>query len=157
VSVELPVDECVERDRLNMPPVLAAAGEAFDPAARRDRLAKSLARNGQLVGVWRGGRLAGYAELRFVGGRCALWSIQVHPRHQHGPVLLGLPRLMAAALDPARVRVVTAAAHAVNEKSLRLHRLLGFREAGVNGDKVVFETQAAELVARLRTPGKATA
>ena len=151
--MDMSVSECVELDRLNMTPILGAAGEAFDFASREARLAKSLATNGQLVGVWREGRLAGYAELRVTGDRCALWSVQVHPQHQRGPVLLGLLRRVAEAIDPTRVRAVASAVHASNGKSIRLYRLLGFREVGACGGKVLFAVGAAELAGRLCTAG----
>jgi L-amino acid N-acyltransferase YncA len=149
--LDVSVGECVELDRQNMTPIMEAAGETFDATNRKARLAKSLATNGRLVGVWRDGRLAGYAELRLTGDRCALWSVQVHPCYQQGPVLLGLLRRIAEVLDPAEVRVVASAAHAGNEKSMRLHRLLGFLKVGECGDKVLFEATAWELAARLRT------
>ena len=148
--MDAPVGECVELDRLNMSSVLAAAGETFDAAGRAGRLAKSLATNGQLITVRRDGRLAGYIELRFADNLCAVWSIQVHPRDQGGTVLLALLRGVARAIDPSRVRVVVSAAHSGNRKSVRLHRLLGFREVGTNGQKIRFEAGVAELVTRLR-------
>jgi L-amino acid N-acyltransferase YncA len=145
------VSECVELDRLNMGPILEAAGETFDAGNREARLKKSLATNGQLVGIWRDGKLVAYSELKFTGDRCALWSIQVHPRYQHGPVLLGLLRRVAEMIDPARVKIVASAAHTRNEKSIRLHRLLGFHEVGESGEKIQFEVSAGELARRLHT------
>jgi L-amino acid N-acyltransferase YncA len=143
-------------DRLNMTPILADAGETFNAADRRAALARSLATNGRLVAVRRGGRLAGYVELRFSEGRCAVWSIQIHPEHQRGPVLLALLRRAAAAIDPTTVKVVASATHENNRKSIRLHRLLGFRKVGMNGDKIRFEATTAKLAARLRATRKTT-
>jgi L-amino acid N-acyltransferase YncA len=151
--LNVPLDECVELDRLNMTPILAEAEETFSAAGRAAMLARSLATNGRLVGAWRDGRLVGYAELRFSEGRCAIWSIQVHPDYQRGPVLLALLRRIAESIDLSQVRVLASATHAVNGKSIRLHRLLGFHEIGRSGGKISFEAGAAELAARFRATG----
>ena len=147
------VDECVELDRLNMTPVLAEAGETFRATDRKAGLMKSLSTNGRLVVVRRSERLAGYVELKFSEDRCAVWSIQVHPDFQRGPVLLELLRRAGETIDDARVRVVVSAVHGSNRKSIRLHRLVGFQEVGINGEKVRFEAPVATLMAGLGRRG----
>jgi L-amino acid N-acyltransferase YncA len=147
--LDISLGEYVELDRLNMTAILDAADETFNATNREARLTKSLATNGRLIEVRRDGRLAAYAELRFTGDRCALWSVQVHPCYQQGTALLGLLCRIAEELDSSQVRVVTSAANAGNEKSIRLHRLLGFREVGESGGKVLFEACAGELTGRV--------
>ena len=85
---------------------LAETDELFNAADRLARLAKSPRRTAgsSACAATTGSRE--YVELKFSEGRCAVWSIQVHPQHQAGTVLRELLRLTAAAIDAAHVQVV---------------------------------------------------
>jgi ribosomal protein S18 acetylase RimI-like enzyme len=145
------IDALVELDRINMSPLIAAAGATFDAAFRRAKLVREI-REGAIVDVVRRGRkLVGYLEYGpKEDGSWRIYSIQMHPDMQGRGVLRDLFAVAAVAVRVQRPGRVTTSVHRQNERSISLHQRLGFEQEGENGDRIEYVADGVTLGVRLK-------
>ncbi|MEM6352445.1 MAG: GNAT family N-acetyltransferase, partial [Cyanobacteria bacterium P01_D01_bin.14] len=143
------LDAFVELDRLNMAPIIEAAGGKFDPVFRRTRLIAEIESGSELIAVWRNDSLAAYLEFQIINDRCKVQSIQIHPDHQGSAILACLLGKVCKMLQDAPRLIVHSSVHEGNTKSLSLHQKLGFREIKRERNRVMFEVHGYDLIKHL--------
>jgi ribosomal protein S18 acetylase RimI-like enzyme len=149
------IDKFVELDRLNMAPIIEAAGGRFDPDFRRQKIVQERERGALFLSALRDGEVVAYIE--YMPGADDVWnvmSIQIHPLCQNGTILCDLLATAWKDLSVSRARTVRSSVHTTNNPSLRLHRKLGFLKTGEMNDRILFETDAQSLCERLERFGK---
>ena len=90
-QLQIPIDEIIEIDRLNMAGFIEALGGKFDTQRRRRALNEEIKKGAIFVLVNRADRLAGYIEYWIEKDKTLyVASIQISPKFRNGAVLRNL-------------------------------------------------------------------
>jgi ribosomal protein S18 acetylase RimI-like enzyme len=144
-------EDIIELDQINMSDVMREAGLSFDPEARRIRLEKELSFGSRLIRVRRGGVLVAYLQYLARPDRLAdFQSIQIHPKYRHNSsVIREIARAAHMLVSESSPRLIRSTVHISNNRSISLHRKLGFRENGTRPAQIVFEIEPINFLERI--------
>ncbi len=145
------ISQIVEIDRLNMSPFFSYSGRDFNAELRKSGIIKEVANGAVFFVVKENEKIIGYIELiEREDKRVTVKSVQIHPSKQNGVTL----RRLIEGIYPKLKNIfaehqVISATHRINQKSISLHRKLGFIETDIDDDLTTFRCDGVELLARL--------
>ncbi|MAN78131.1 GNAT family N-acetyltransferase [Pelagibacterium flavum] len=123
----------------------AQAGDAFDAADHRQKVAASL-ETSQLICVERDGRHVAHTYFRpLAEGRWFVGAFSVDPAHRNASVLAEIGRRMAAIMEDEGIETLESHVYRTNELSLAFHEKLGFERFMENEKGFALRIERARL------------
>ena len=151
------LEQIIELDRLNMTPLLKAAGIEFDPDRRREGLQGEINKGAWFVVVERNHKIIAYVQYLLEGNGIATFpSIQVHPEFKGSFIVRSLLSDLYQRLKNDCPNLIHSSVHNNNKPSLSLHRRLGFREKERINERILFEINGREFLENISKFGDRT-
>ena len=142
------LDDILALDTLTLSEHTIAAGAEFDIERHRSLLEGSLSRC-EVITVYRGDRLAGYAMLEPLDGSSWFVSaLNTHPDYRNASVLRALLRDLSVLTERHGVSNLVSHVYKTNVPSIRFHQKLGFDLVDENEKAFAFSLDLSSSILR---------
>ena len=148
--MKLNIENIVDIDALNMTPYFEMEGLQFDKEKRNHGIISEINNGAQITTVVADNKMVAYFEFISIGSEiCKICSIQVHPDYQNKFVLRKLLKKTYYLIKESKHKIFLSATHALNTKSIKFHKKIGFSITYQDSNKVLFEISAHDLKHKL--------
>ena len=136
---DLKVSDIVELDRINMSDIIEKSGGTYSPEKRSNALKQETRDGSKVITKYIGPKLAGYLQYSVDEfGSCYVVSLQVHPDHRNGSVLIWLIRNFKSCIPAQHIKELRSSVHINNTVSVSLHKRLGFSLRNTENNRYKF-------------------
>lgn len=143
--------QIIQIDQFNMSKFFSDTGKNFDVELRKSGIESELEKGAVFILVQEEEQIIGYIEyLERANKRVTIKSVQIHPSKKHKFVLRkfinGIYSHFKGSYEDYDI---ISAAHRINDKSILLHKKLGFAEHETGKDIITYQCKGSEFISKL--------